>query len=412
MARRKRDPNIVNMANALLESGNVKNAEDLQSVFKELMGSAIETMLEAEMSNHLDYEKFQSAESTTNRRNGSSTKKVRSTIGEFDIDVPRDRDSDFDPIVVPKRSKDISHIEEKIISMYARGMSQRDIAATVEEIYGFEATKDMVSHITDKLLPEIQEWQNRQLKACYPFIFVDCMYVSMKHDGYVSKRAVYTVLGYDLNGNKDILGIWFADTESKHEWMNIFDEIKKRGVESIFFISMDGVSGLEAGAKAIFKDVIVQRCIVHLIRNAVKFIPSKDYKEFTKGLKKIYAAVNLKASESALESLNEKWKQYPGALRVFNDNISHIKQLYDLGSDVRRVMYTTNAVESVHASFRKVTKKGTFESEDSLMKVLYLRVIELEKKWQTGKVRNWSMVLNQLMMDSRFSPLIDKYSEN
>lgn len=411
MARRKRDEQYVKIANELLANNEINNAGDLQAVLKEIMGSAIETMLEDELTEHLDYEKHQSSYGS-NKRNGTTGKKVRSSYGEMDIDVPRDREGFFDPIIVEKREKDISDIEDKILKMYARGMSQRDIAQTIEEIYGFDASKDMISRITDKILPEINEWQNRQLQACHPFIFVDCMYVSMKSEGYVTKRAVYSILAYSLDGTKELLGIWFADTESKHEWMSIFDEIKKRGVESIFFIAMDGVSGLEAGAKAIFKDVIVQRCIVHLIRNSAKFIPSKDMKDFSKDLKKVYAAPSLKASESALESLNTKWNQYPGALRVWNDNSSHIFQLYSLGSDVRRIMYTTNAIEAVHSSFRKVTKKGTFESEDSLIKALYLRLTELEKKWSVGKVRHWSMVLNQLMIDDRFGPLIEKYSDN
>lgn len=413
MAKIKRNPAAKEVSNFILNNYEIESVSDIQEALKEILGDTMESMLQKELDIHLDYEKNKPANpNTTNRRNGTSSKKVKSSAGEIELNIPRDRETSFEPQVVKKGQKDISDIEDKIIKMYARGMSQRDISQTIDEIYGFEVSKDMVSKITDKLIPEIDNWNNRQLKECYPFIFVDCMYVSMKHEHQVSKRAVYTVLGYDLNGNKEILGIWFANTESKHEWMNIFDEIKKRGVKSIFFIAMDGVSGLEAGAKAIFKDVIVQRCIVHLIRNATKFIPSKDMKEFTGDLKAVYAAVNLKTCESALDVLNDKWKGYPGAIRVINDNITHIKQLYSFGSDVRRIMYTTNSVESIHASFRKVTKKGTFESENSVMKALYLRILELERKWQKSKVRNWSMVLNQLMIDDRFSPLIEKYIEN
>ncbi len=370
MAKIKRNEKHVKIAQELLANNKIDNMADLQEVMKQIMGSAVETMLEAELTEHLDYEKHK-VSSGSNKRNGTTSKSVRSTHGEFGINVPRDREGSFEPIIVEKREKDISDIDNKILKMYARGMSQRDIAETIEEIYGFSASKDMISRVTDKILPEIKEWQNRELKSCYPFVFVDCMYVSMKHDGYVIKRAVYSILAYGLDGTKELLGIWFADTESKHEWMQIFDEIKKRGVESIFFIAMDGVSGLEGGAKSIFKDVIVQRCIVHLIRNSAKFIPSKDMKEFSTDLKKVYAAPSLATSESALEELNSKWKQYPGALRVWNDNYAHVAQLYSLGSDVRRMMYTTNPIEAVHSSFRKVTKKGTFESEDSLIKVLY-----------------------------------------
>lgn len=406
MAKRKGSPELFQ---ALLEEYNVESASDLQEALKDLMGGALESMLNAELDEHIGYEKHQSSNGADNRRNGASDKKVRSSVGEFSVSVPRDRDGSFEPIVVPKREKDISEIEQKILNMYGRGMSNRDIADTIEEIYGFKANKDMVTKITDSLLPEIQEWQNRQLKTCYPFVFVDCMYVSMRKDGFVSNHAVYTILGYTLEGAKEILGIWISQTESKSEWMNIFDELKKRGVEDILFISMDGVSGLEVGAKSIFPSAIVQRCIVHLIRNSTKFIPSKEMKNFCADLKKIYAATNLKTAENALEQLNEKWAAYPGALRVWNDNSKHVFQLYSFGSDVRRIMYTTNAIESIHSSYRKVTKKGTFENENSVYKVLYLRVLELNKKWDGGTVRNWSLVLNQLFINDQFTKIIEKH---
>lgn len=413
MAKRKRrDVNPQLMAD-IIENYDVKTAADLQDALTDLMGSTLETMLETELDSELGYEKNQNAVGISdNRRNGYSKKKVRSNNGEFEIDVPRDRNNEFEPTVVNKRQKNITEIEDKIINMYARGMSQRDIARTIDEIYGFTVSKDMVSKITDKIMPEVDAWTNRSLQRCYPFIFVDCMYVSMEYNNNVSKRAVYAILGYTITGQKELLGIWFADSESKSQWMSIFDEIKNRGVEDIFFISMDGVSGLEQGAKSVFKDVVVQRCIVHLVRNAVKFIPSKDMKEFTKDLKSIYAATNLKNAQTNLEKLNSKWGNYPGALRVFNDNFEHIEQLYNYGSDVRRIMYTTNPIEAVNSSFRKVTKKGTFSSEKSLLKVLYLRNVELEQKWSKGRIRNWSMVLNQLMIDDNIAPRLDKFFDN
>ncbi len=337
MAGRKNRRNVnPNLMRDIIESYDVRSAKDLQEALKDLMGGALENMLDSELDEELGYEKNQEVDGfTDNRRNGYSSKKVRSSLGEVQIDVPRDRKGEYEPQVVQKRQKDISDIEERIIKMYARGMSQRDIAKTIDEIYGFKASKDMVSKITDKILPEVESWRSKPLKRCYPCVFVDCMYVSMDHEGQVAKRAVYAILGYTLEGKKELLGLWFADTESKSTWMNIFDEIKKRGVEDIMFLSMDGVSGLETGAKAVFKDVVVQRCIVHLIRNATRFIPTKSYKEFTSDLKSIYAAINKEKAQDNLEKLQNNWKEYPGAIRVFVDNFDHILQLYNYGSDVR-----------------------------------------------------------------------------
>ena len=325
------------------------------------------------------------------------------------MDVPRDRNGEFEPKLIPKRTTNVSGIEDKVLSMYAKGMSQRDIASAIEDIYGFEISHETISEITDCVIEQMQEWQNRPLKECYPFVFVDCMYVTLRKDYETKKYAVYTMLGYDIDGKKEILGLWLNETESKHSWMQIFDEIKGRGVEDIFFLSMDGVSGLESGAKAIFKDVMVQRCMVHLIRNSVKYIPSKDYKAFTRQLKKVYGAASLKAARAEFEKLKQTWSSYPGAQDVWERNFTHVEQLYDYGSAVRKIMDTTNAVESIHSSFRKVTKQGAFPNENALLKLLYLRIKELYKKWEGGHVHNWAMVRNQLDIDPRIQARIRKY---
>lgn len=300
-------------------------------------------------------------------------------------------------------------MEDKILSMYAKGMSQRDIAETIEEIYGFELSHETISNITDRVLDQLDEWQNRPLKKFYTFLFVDCMYMSIKKDYETKNCAVYVILGYDVNGVKDVLGLWINETEGKHSWMQIFDELKSRGVEDVLFISMDGVSGLEEGAKSIFKDVVVQRCIVHLIRNSIKYIPSKDYKAFTAHLKKVYGAANLKSAEAEFERFKQAWSNYPGAVNVWVRNWQSVAQLFNYGSAVRKVMYTTNAIESVNSSFRKVTKKGAFPSEDALLKLLYLRVTELYKKWNNRPATNWALVRNQLSMDDSLQARILKY---
>ena len=293
--------------------------------------------------------------------------------------------------------------------MYAKGMSQRDTADTIEDIYGFEISHETISSITDRVMEQADEWQDRPLKKFYAFLFVDCLYVTVRKDMESRNCAVYVILGYDVDGMKDILGIWIGESEGKHYWMQIFDEIKARGVEDVLFISMDGVSGLEEGAGAIFKDVVVQRCIVHLIRNSVKYIPAKDYKAFTAHLKKVYGAVSLKAAEAEFERFKQAWDQYPGAVDVWVRNWQHVEQLFNYGSAVRKIMYTANAIKAVNSSFRKATKKGSFPGEDAVRKALYLRVVELYKKWSSRPVSNWALVRNQLSMDDKMQARILKY---
>ena len=369
------------LVKAIIDTYQPETAKDVQDALKDIFGPMFEAMLQGEMNNHLGYENNDKGEKqTNNRRNGYISKNVKTSMGEMTIDVPRDRDGSFEPQIVPKRTKDISDIDKKVLSMYAKGMSQRDISNTIEDIYGFKISHDTISQITDCVLDELNEWQSRPLKKCYPFVFVDCMYVTMRYEYESKETAVYTILGYDIDGHKDILGIWLNETESKHSWMQIFDEIKSRGVEDIFFISMDGVSGLEQGAKEIFKGVVVQRCIVHLIRNSLKYVPSKDYKKFTANLKLIYGAPNLKTAQAEFEKFKNTWSKYSGAVDVWVRNFNHVEQLFDYSSTIRRVMYTTNAIESINSSFRKVTKKGAFPNENALFKLLYLRVTELYKK--------------------------------
>lgn len=410
MAKIKRNPAAEKIAKAILDEYDVGSVEDMQSALKDIFGPMFEAMLKGELNNHLGYESnSKEPKQTDNRRNGTTPKTLKTSMGEVPIETPRDRDGSFEPKIIPKRTKDVSAIEGKVLAMYARGMSQRDISATIEDIYGFKVSADMISDITDVILPEVEEWRNRPLKKCYAFLFVDCMYVSVRSDYEAKEMAVYTILGYDLEGQKEILGLWMGVSESKNYWMQVFDEIKSRGVEDIFFISMDGVSGLEDGAKAIFPGVVVQRCIVHLIRNSIKYVPAKEYKKFTSDLKKVYGAASLKAAKAAFETFQNNWKQYPGAVDVWTRNFQHIEQLYDYGSAVRKVMYTTNAIEAVNSSFRKVTKKGSFPNENAVYKLLYLRVTELQKKWDGGHYQNWSLVLNQLMVNEKFADRINKY---
>ena len=410
MAKIKRNPAAVEIANKILEEYKCGSVEDMQDALKDIFGPMFEGLLKGELNHHLGYESNSKEEkSTDNRRNGFTPKTLKTSMGPIDIKAPRDRDGSFEPMIIPKRSKDVSSIENKVLAMYARGMSQRDISSTIEDIYGFKVSHDMVSDITDVILPEVEEWRNRPLKKCYSFLFVDCMYVTVRSEYESKEEAVYVILGYDLDGKKEVLGLWMDSSESKNYWMQVFDEIKARGVEDIFFISMDGVSGLESGAKAIFPGVVVQRCIVHLTRNSIKYVPTKDYKKFTTDLKKMYGAPSLTAAKKAFETFQDNWKQYPGAVDVWKRNFSHVEQLFDYGSAVRAMMYTTNVIESVNSSFRKVTKRGSFPNQQAVFKILYLRIKELDKKWKDTPKQNWSLVLNQLLVNEKFTDRINKY---
>lgn len=411
MARKKKTPKPnEQLARAIIEQYQPKSVADMQNALKDIFGPMFEAMLQGEMDSHLGYQNNERGEKqSTNRRNGYTQKTLKTTTGDVPIQVPRDRDGSFEPVVVPKRKRDVSAIEDKVLAMYAKGMSQRDIAETIEDIYGFEISHDTVSEITDRVLEQLDEWQNRPLKKFYTFLFVDCLYVPVRKDYETRNYAVYVILGYDVDGKKDILGLWLSEAESKHQWMQIFDELKTRGVEDVLFLSMDGVSGLEEGAKAVFPKVTVQRCIVHLIRNSIKYVPNKDYKRYTAHLKKVYGAASLKAAEAEFERFRQAWDQYPGAVEVWVRNWQHVAQLFRYGTSVRKILYTTNPIESVNSSFRKVTKKGVFPSENALLKLLYLRVSELYKKWNGRPMNNWAMVRNQLSMDEKIQVRIEKY---
>ena len=319
--KNKRSNASMAIAKAIIDEYQPTNAEEMQNALKDIFGPMFEAMLQGEMDSHLGYESNDHGyKNTDNRRNGYLHKNVKTSYGEIPVDVPRDRDASFEPQAIPKRTRDVSGIEDKVLAMYARGMSDRDIADTIEDIYGFEISHDTISNITDRVIETVEEWQNRPLKKFYTFLFVDCLYVNIRKENETKSCAVYVILGYDVNGAKDILGLWIGDAEGKHYWMQIFDEIKARGVEDVLFISMDGVSGLEEGARSIFKDVVVQRCIVHLIRSSVRYIPSKEYKKYTAQLKKVYGAASLKAAESEFERFKKSWSQYLGAVDVWVRN--------------------------------------------------------------------------------------------
>lgn len=408
MAKGKRKAAPKELMKYLFENYELNNALDVQEALKDMFSETLETMLNAELDQHLGYSKNENAiEHTTNRRNGKSAKTVQSQLGEFDLNIPRDREASFEPQVVQKHQKDISGIEEKILSMYAKGQSQRDISATIEEIYGFEVSHETVSKVTDKIIPLVQEFRNRPLKKIYPFVFVDAMYTPVKTATGTGQKALYNIIGIDIEGKKDVLGFWLSEEESSRHWLQILEEIKQRGVEDILFISLDGLKGLEKAIKSVFPNTITQRCIVHLMRNSTRYIARKRWSEFAKDIKAVYRAVSLDEAVMLFEAFEAKWSETAGAaVAVWRNNWDAVERLFEYPSEIRKIIYTTNAIESYHNQLRKVTdRKGAFYNETALYKLVYLRTIDIKKKW-SRPVQNWGQVMNQLevLFSDRIAP--------
>jgi len=312
------------------------------------------------------------------------------------LEIPRDRLGEYEPELVPKGTKDVSGIEEKILSMYAKGMSDRDISETIDDIYGFSVSHETVSRIVDRVQPRLSEWQSRTLCECYPFVYVDALTVPVKSEGKSINKAVYSIIGINTNGVKDCLGFWISEKEGTHFWLSIFDELKVRGVKKLGFVSIDGLAGLEEGIKSIFPEAVVQRCMVHLVRNSIRYIPSKHYKEFCADLKAMYGAAGLISAKAALEAFIQKWSAYPSAVRVWVDNFRHVEQLFDYPSEIRKIIYTTNTIEAFNSALRKVTnRKAAFPNDMSLLKILFLRTMDIADKWKKP-LSGWAVVRGKL----------------
>lgn len=385
-----------NLIQGLLQEYDIETAEDIQDALKDLLSGTVKEMLEAEMDNHLGYGKYERSEED-NYRNGTKPKRVRSKYGEFEVDVPQDRQSSFEPQIVPKRKKDISAIDDKIISMYAKGMTTRQISETIEDIYGFEVSEGMVSDITDRLLPQIEEWQNRPLAEVYPIVFIDAVHFSVRDDGIIRKLAAYVVLGISVDGRKEVLTIVIGENESSKYWLGVLNGLKNRGVKDILILCSDGLSGIREAISAAFPATEQQRCIVHMVRNTLKYVANKDMKAFAKDLKTIYTAADEKAALKRLEEVTEKWKgQYPGAMGRWNDNWDAIATIFKFSKDTRTAFYTTNSIESLNASYRRLNRqRSVFPSPQALLKALYLATFEVAKKW-TVPIRSWGKVYGEL----------------
>ena len=379
-----------------------KTYEDLMGkdgAIKKLIKTSLEQMLEAELTEHLGYERYSPVgKNTGNSRNGKSHKTLKNDNGEIDITVPRDRNGEFDPIIVKKYERTIGPIEDKIISMYAKGMTTRDIQSHVQEIYGLDVSATLISNITDKIVHLAVEWQNRPLEGIYPIVFFDAIHYKIKDESKkVVSKAAYTCLGIDLTGRKDLLGLWVGEAEGANFWLSILTELRNRGVQDILIACIDGLKGFPEAISTIFPKTEVQLCIIHQIRNTLKYIASKDKKAFMKQLKTVYSAPTEEAALENLDILDETWgKKYSLALKSWKQNWEHLATFFKYPEEIRKVIYTTNVVEALHRQFRKVTKsRSLFPNDDALKKMLYLAYRDISKKW-TMPIQNWSFVISQL----------------
>jgi putative transposase len=391
-----------------IKQNDIKDIIQLNNVIKRMMGAMIEEMLEVERDDYLGYPKHERKKETENLRNGYSPKTVRSSQGDIKLDVPRDRDGQFEPELIRKHQNDISQIEDKIISMYAKGMTVRDIQSHLGEIYGAEISAQTISNMTDKILPKVEEWRNRALKEIYSIVYIDGQRFKVRSDGTVKEKTIYTVLGIDIEGNKDILGLWIADTESAKYWLSVLTDIKNRGVKDILIMTSDDLSGIEDAIKAVYPESVYQGCVVHLIRNSLKYVSYKDRKEFSSDMKFIYKAPTEESALKYLDEFEAKWsKEYPLAVGVWDRNWERISAMYRFTEEIRKLIYTTNAIESVHSQFRKVTRgKSQFPDDTSVLKMLYLSSCEISKKW-TMSIPHWNKILAQLSI--HFGERVSKY---
>lgn len=396
--RRKMDPERKAFINSLLEHYQPKDAQDIQDMLKDLLGETLQGMLEAEMDDHLGYSKYDyKNKETDDSRNGYSPKTVTSSMGTIDLDIPRDRKGDFEPQIVKKNQTDISNIEDQVLSMYAKGMTTRDISAHLKDVYGVDASAEMISHMTDRILPIAKEWQNRSLERKYAIVFMDAVHFHVREDNRTVKKAVYVAIGVKLNGKREVLGMWVGGNESAKYWLSVLNEIKNRGVEDIMIVSVDGLTGFGDAIHAVFPQAEIQRCIVHQIRYSTKFISYKDLKPFMADLKLVYKADTEDLALTALEDLEEKWgKKYPASIGSWRNNWTQLSTYFKYPSEIRKLIYTTNSIENFNRQLRKVTKSKTiFPTDDALFKMLYLAMMDATKKW-TGKAWDWGLTLDQL----------------
>lgn len=402
MPRRKRTPEELERkakVRELMRELDIKDMSDINALFKEFVGDVLENGLEAELDEELGYSRYDYRnKDTDNSRNGHSTKTMKTSFGEVEIDVPRDRKGEFEPQLVKKHQISLSgDIEEKILSMYAKGMTTRDIDAHIREIYGIEVSDSTVSRITDKILPVVKEWQQRPLEDIYAIVYLDAIHYHVRCEGQIMKKAVYIAIGINMSGIKEVLGMWVGENESAKYWLSILNGLKNRGVKDILIACVDGLTGFDNAIEAVYPKTEIQQCIIHQIRNTTRFVSYKDIKMLMADLKRVYAAVDEETALYELESFGEKWNsKYPKIAQSWESNWSKLSTYFKYPQEVRTLIYTTNAIEGFNRQLRKVTKaKSVFPTDDSLLKMLYLAMTDITKKW-TGKRRDWGIIHSQL----------------
>lgn len=376
------------------------NMQDVQVMLKNLFKGTIESMLEAEMDEHLGYDKHSvMGNNTGNSRNGYGKKTLKSELGECEISVPRDRNGEFAPVVMEKRQTRSDDLENRILAMYAKGMSNRDIEDHLRDIYGVDASASLISKITDKIMPQVMEWQSRPLEAVYPIVFLDGIVFKVRKDSRVINKCVYSVLGFNMDGRKEILGMWISENESASFWTTVCNELKNRGVEDILIACRDNLSGFSTAIETVFPKTEQQLCVIHQIRNSTKYVSYKDIKQVMADLKLVYGAPTLDDAEYRLEEFREKWdKKYPQICKSWDANWAELSTYFKYPQEGRTLIYTTNAVEGFHRMLRKYTKnKVIYPTDDSVRKSVYLSIMEISKKWNMS-VQNWGIIMGQLMI--------------
>ena len=380
--------------------GESKTAQELLSsggVIKELSKALLERMLAGEMSHHLGYEKYETiGRNSGNSRNGTGKKTLKGEFGEMAIDIPRDREASFAPLLIPKYETRFAEFDQKIISLYARGMSDRDIAEQLQDLYGIEVSHGLISQVVAEVIAEVKAWQNRALDEVYPVVYFDALVVKVRQEQQVIKKHLYLALALNLEGDKELLGMWIAENEGAKFWLSVMNELKNRGLKDIFIACVDGLSGFPEAIEATFPRTLTQLCIVHMVRNSLKFVPWKQRKQVARDLKTIYQAATVEQAEQALMDFSEKWDAtFPMISQSWWRHWDHLSTFFDFPPEIRKVIYTTNAIESLNSSFRKVLKtKGSFPNDEAVFKLIYLAFKNIAKKW-TRPIPNWSLALNQ-----------------
>ena len=391
---------IIDEAVKQYKEGKIKTALDATNFLDSLLQPLMQKLLDAELDNHLEYDKYEHSKSKNNNsRNGHcKPKTVKTEYGNIKVETPRDRDSSFEPIIIQKGQTRLTGFEDKCIALYAKGISLRDIENTLREIYGVKINKEQITKLISVVNEETEAWRNRKLNPMYVFTYADCLYIPIKDDLTSTKKAVYVIIGVDVNGYKDILGLWVDKTESSSFWSNVFEDLKERGVKDILYMSSDGIAGFKGSLERVFPRTQSQRCVVHLVRNIYSLCPKKDAKAIISDYKRIYTSTSQKEAELLLENFKDKYvKTYPRIVKKAQEFMQYLEPLFELPDEIRKSIYTSNAIEAVNSALRKVTRgKGAFPNESSVYKVLYLRIKELEEKWKKP-IKNWKIIQSQII---------------